>query len=72
MVTAVHTVQAPTIRARLPIPIGGALQYPIGDTDRWCQIVENLAAVIDELDRTYVPELEAVLGPVPDWFDPGR
>jgi hypothetical protein len=72
MVTAVHMVRAPTATARVPIPVGGAMQYPIGDTDRWRQIVENLAALVDELDRTYVPELESILGPVPRWFDPGR
>ena len=71
MVTAIHKVQSPTAVARIPIPVGGATQYPIGDTARWEQIVENLAAIVDELDQTYVPELEAVLGPVPGWFDPG-
>ena len=72
MVKAVHSVLTPTATARVPIPVGGALQYPIGDTDRWRQIVDNLAAVVDELDRAYVPELEKVLGPVPEWFEPGR
>jgi hypothetical protein len=43
-------VLVPTATARIPTPVGGALQYPIGDTDRWRQIVDNLAAVVDDLD----------------------
>jgi hypothetical protein len=49
--------------------IAGA-QYPIGDAERWQQIVENLAAIVAELDRTFVPAIEAVAGPSPDWYKP--
>jgi hypothetical protein len=45
-------------------------QYPIGDTERWQQIVDNLAAIVAELDRTFVPEVEAISGPSPDWYKP--
>jgi hypothetical protein len=45
-------------------------QYPIGGPDRWKQIVENLAAIVAELDRTFVPALEAASGPSPDWYKP--
>jgi hypothetical protein len=45
-------------------------QYPIGDAERWQKIVENLAATVAELDRTFVPEIEAISGPSPDWYKP--
>jgi hypothetical protein len=32
---------------------------PIGDADRWQRIVENLAALVAELDRGFVPRIEA-------------
>lgn len=62
---------------RLPMPptksaIGVMGQYKIGDADRWQKIVENLAALVVELDRTFVPEVEAAAGPVPAWFEPSR
>jgi hypothetical protein len=45
-------------------------QFPIGGPDRWRQIVENLAQLVAALDRSFVPEVEAVLGPSPEWFQP--
>jgi hypothetical protein len=45
-------------------------QYPIGDAERWQKIVENLAATVAELDRTFVPEVEAISGPSPGWYKP--
>jgi hypothetical protein len=45
-------------------------QYPIGDADRWHQIVENLAALVTELDRSFVPAVEAASGPSPEWYSP--
>jgi hypothetical protein len=45
-------------------------QYPIGDTDRWQKIVENLGAMVRELDRSLVPEIEAAVGPSPEWYQP--
>ena len=47
-------------------------QYPIGDTANWERIVGNLAAIVDELQGTFVAEIEAAVGPAPAWFDPGR
>jgi len=59
-------------RAVLPLPPSrraiGCGQYPIGSQERWRQIVENLAALAGELDRTFVPELEKAAGPAPQWF----
>ncbi|MFZ0678768.1 hypothetical protein [Candidatus Binatus sp.] len=48
--------------------VGG--QYPIGGPERWQQIVDNIAALIAELDRTFVPAIEAISGPSPDWYKP--
>jgi hypothetical protein len=48
--------------------LGG--QYPIGGPERWQQIVDNLAAMVAELDRTFVPAIEAISGPSPDWYKP--
>ena len=45
-------------------------QFPIGGPDRWRQIVENLAHLVAALDRSFVPEVEAILGPSPEWFQP--
>jgi hypothetical protein len=60
--------------ARLPLPVSaraiGSGQYPIGDAVRWQQIVENLAALVAELDRSFVPEIEGLSGPSPDWYRP--
>jgi hypothetical protein len=45
-------------------------QYPIGDAAQWKKVVENLAALVKELDRTFVPDIERVVGPTPDWYQP--
>ena len=45
-------------------------QYPIGDADRWQKIVENRAAIVRELDRSLVPEIEVAVGPSPEWYQP--
>src|SRR5271155_924169 len=48
--------------------VGG--QYPMGGPERFRQIVDNLAALVAELDRTFVPAIEAIAGPAPDWYKP--
>lgn len=45
-------------------------QYPIGNADQWRRIVQNLAALVRELDRTFVPEVERGAGPSPVWYRP--
>jgi hypothetical protein len=45
-------------------------QYPIGDAEHWEKVVENLGALVAELERTFVPEVEAVAGPSPEWYQP--
>ena len=45
-------------------------QFPIGNAERWGKIVDNLAALVAALDRSFVPEIEAITGPSPAWFRP--
>jgi hypothetical protein len=45
-------------------------QFSIGAPDRWRQIVDNLAALVAELDRSFVPAVEKISGPSPAWFEP--
>ena len=45
-------------------------QFPIGGPERWRQIVDNLAALVERLDQSFVPEIEAISGPSPQWFRP--
>jgi hypothetical protein len=46
------------------------IQYPIGDAENWRKIAENLGALVAELERTLVPEIEAATGPSPEWYQP--
>ena len=74
-VTAMFHVHGPGFIATLMPPVSkrdDGRQYPIGDTANWERIVANLAAIVDELDRTFVVEIEQAAGPAPAWFDPGR
>ena len=58
----------------LPLPVSkramGGGQYPIGDAARWQQIVDNLAPLVVEYDRSFVPAIEAAAGPSPEWYAP--
>jgi hypothetical protein len=47
-------------------------QYPMGGPERWRQIVDNLAALVAELDRSFVPAIQAISGPAPDWYQPEK
>jgi hypothetical protein len=47
-------------------------QYPIGDAARWQKIVENLGALVAELDRSFVPDIEKAAGPSPEWYEPDK
>jgi hypothetical protein len=73
-VTAIFMVYGLGFKATLMLPptqkamAGG--QYMIGDADTWQKIVENLGALVGELERTFVPEVEAVAGPSPEWYKP--
>ena len=56
----------------LPVSATGIVggQYPIGDAARWQKIVQNLGALVAELDRTFVPEVESAGGAAPEWYQP--
>jgi hypothetical protein len=74
LVVATFRVWGMGYRAGLPLPVGPGTkpgeQYPIGDAEQWAKIVANLAALVRELDRTFVPDLERVAGPSPEWYRP--
>lgn len=73
-VSAAFEVQGVGFKASLAIPVTRTDtfygQYPIGDAAQWQKIVENLAAMVRELDRSFVPEIEQAAAPSPEWFQP--
>lgn len=72
-VSAIFMVQGAGFKASFTIPVtplDGPGQYPIGDAAQWQKIVENLAAMVRELDRGFVPEIEQAAGPSPAWYQP--
>jgi hypothetical protein len=73
-VTAMFQVLGIGFKATLTIPVAihamEGMQYPIGNAERWQKIVENLAALVAELDRTLVPDVERAAGPTPEWYKP--
>jgi hypothetical protein len=73
-VSAIFHVQGLALKASLVIPVTPREippgQYPIGDAEQWQKIVENLAAMVRELDRSFVPEIEQIVPPAPAWYQP--
>jgi hypothetical protein len=73
-VLAMFRVWGLGFKGLLSIPVSAnapaAAQYPIGDAARWQKIAENLGAMVRELDRSLVPDIEAAVGPSPDWYEP--
>jgi hypothetical protein len=72
-ISAMFIVLGGGFRESLVIPVAPnepAGQYPIGDAAQWEKIVENLAALVRELDRSFVPEVEQAAGPTPAWYRP--
>jgi hypothetical protein len=65
-------VKGLAFNASLAVPVAKDVygQYPIGDAAQWQKIVENLAAIVRELDRSFVPEIEQSAGPSPEWYRP--
>jgi hypothetical protein len=72
MVSAIFSVHGAGFKASLGIPVAPGIfgQYPIGDAAQWRKIVENLAALVWELDRTFVRAIEQAAGPSPGWYEP--
>jgi hypothetical protein len=73
MVSATFLLEGVGFRASLPVLVASQNavgQYPVGDATQWQKIVENLAAMVRELDRTLVPEIEKAAGPSPAWYPP--
>jgi len=67
------TLNLPVTRRAVRGPVHGVelcAQFTIGGPDRWSQIVDNLAALVAQLDRGFVPEVEAASGPSPEWYRP--
>jgi hypothetical protein len=73
-VSAIFLVEGAGFKASLGIPVAphdaAFGQYPIGDAAQWQKIVENLVAMVRELDRSFVPEIEQAAGPSPAWHRP--
>jgi hypothetical protein len=44
--------------------------YAIADDETWARAVENAAFVVDQLELTALPALEAIYPPSPPWFMP--
>ena len=70
--SASYSVHGPGFSAPISLPVSRnaaqAMQYPIGDAKRWRQLVENMAAFVQELEASFVPSVEAAAGPAPEWF----
>jgi len=72
-ISAFFRVHGAGFDASLAIPVGPSIppsQYPIGDAAQWGKIVENLAAMVRELDRSFVLEVEQAAGASPEWYFP--
>ncbi len=71
--TPIFLVQGSGFKASLVLwvaPRAQGGQYPIGDAAHWQKIVDNLAAMVRELDRSFVPDIERAAGPTPAWYQP--
>ena len=55
---------------RLPISLNSISRnlHWLVDAARWQQVVENLAALVAELDGSFLPDIEAAAGPSPAWY----
>ncbi|MGF1446338.1 MAG: hypothetical protein ACFBRM_09070 [Pikeienuella sp.] len=73
-VSARFEAQALSGSLRLALPVApkaaGALQYPIGSSERWAMIAANLAHLVAAIERELLPGFEAAAGPTPAWFEP--
>ena len=74
LVLAMFRVLGVGFKASLMLPVApravAGSQYPIGSAEQWSKVVENLAALVKELDRTFVLDVERAAGPSPEWYRP--
>jgi len=74
LVLAMFRVLGVGFKASLMLPVApralAGSQYPIGDAEQWARVVDNLAALVKELDRTFVRDIERAAGPSPEWYQP--
>ena len=72
LVSAAYFIKGAGFQASMALPLAPEVfgQYPIGDAERWQKIVENLAAMVRELERSFVPAVEQAAGPSPAWYEP--
>jgi hypothetical protein len=74
LVLPMYRVLGVGFKASLMLPVAARAvagsQYPIGNAEQWEKVVENLGALVKELDRTFVPDIERVAGPTPEWYRP--
>jgi hypothetical protein len=72
--TATLCVVGLGFRARHRLPVAkraiADLQYKIGGAEGWQKLVNNLAALVKELDRSFVPAVAAAAGSSPEWYRP--
>lgn len=61
-------------KASLSLPVAERAavgsQYRIASAEKWENVVENVGALVEELDRTFVPDIERAAGPIPEWYQP--
>ena len=73
-VTTIFKVHGLGFAFPLNLPVSrraiGSGQYRIGGPEHWQQIVENLAALVADLDHNFVTAVEAASGPSPTWYHP--
>jgi hypothetical protein len=71
---AIFKVWGLGFKATLTLPLSekaiAGTQYSIGDAEHWKKVVENMGTLVAELERTFVPEIEAATGPTPEWYQP--
>jgi len=71
-----YSVQGLGFSVPVRLPVGKRCmedrQYPRGGPERWQQLVDNVAALVAVLDHELVPEIEAITGPSPAWYQPER
>lgn len=64
------TLHAPAWKVGMKLLLApGSDEVPIAGPEGWQRIVDNLATQVAVLDREFVPEVEALLGPAPAWHE---